>query len=694
MKILLLCSLTILPHLRGQMPASAQEINTEACRVRNASDPAQKPVLGDWGFETQFVDQDVGPGDDFYRYAVGGWLKHTQLPKGRSVWGMFDTVQRRTAQQIADIIRSDVHAGAHIDKEQQLIRALYNGYLDSEAIERRGLIPIKREMHLLKSLKTHADVARLMGQWGQASLVTITLTPDQGDTSRLLLALGQGGLGLPGRDYYLKPDEPFVTYRNAYHRYVADTLRSAGVIDPTRKASELVALETQLATVEWNPEQLRDTKLNNRVLSLPELGLYAPGFDWKGFLSIRNVGFEKTVVLQADTALKAKAQVFSATDVKVWSTYLLFRWIENHASVLPRAISENKFSFYSGVLNGVTVKRPREELAIDYVNLLMGDLVGKLYVQRYFSEASLTLMKEMISDLRLVFSDRIDHVSWLDENTRKEAQKKLARLTVRIGYPDHWRSYQRVVIRADDPVGNQDRLAQFDWDHTREVLARPMTSHEWYQNPQTVDATSSKFYNSIEFPAGILQSPFFDPNADLAVNFGAIGAIIGHEMGHNFDDQGSQFDERGNHRDWWTTETRKRFDLLTGQLAVQYDAYSSVPGMHVNGKQTLGENIGDLTGVVVAYDAYHRYIKQHCRKPVPTIDGFSGDQRFFLSWAQVWRCVYTPQAARGELIQGYHSPAEFRVNGVVKNVIGWYDAFKVQPEQQMYLPPQKRVAIW
>jgi putative endopeptidase len=613
MKLCRICCITLLAVLLNQtLAASAQLQSAEACDA-SIGKPSGTPILGVWGFDMISMDKNVRPGDDFYRYAEGTWLKQTQLPAGTSVWGMLDMVQRRTAQQLANIIEETSDTKNRSDEGQRQMKAIYDGFVDVDAMNRRGLAPVQKEVRLVQSLRSHADVARLMGDPSQASLVAVSLNPDAGDRSRIRIALAQGSLGLPGRQYYLKQEEPFVAYRTAYQSYVADMLRAAGLVDADGKAAEIMTLETRLATVQWTPEQLRDSKVNAHQISPAALSRYAPGFQWNELLFSRKVTEEQTIVLQTDTALKEQAGIFASTNVGVWSNYLLFRWMVNHASVLPTPIWDAKFAFYSGVLNGVTVQRPRKDLGLDYLNSRMGGLVGRLYVQRYFSEASLATMREMLDELRAAFAERLQHASWLDDSTRKEAEAKLDALTVRMGYPSHWRSYAGVVMQANDPVGNQDRLAVADWEHSREQLSKPLTSHDWYQNPQTIDATSSKVYNSIEFPAGILQSPFFDPSADPAVNFGSIGAVIGHEMGHNFDDQGSQFDEVGNHRDWWTEETRKEFTQRTTTLIAQYDAYSSVPGMHVNGKQTLGENIGDLTGVVVAYHAYQKFLQQHCK---------------------------------------------------------------------------------
>ncbi len=676
------------------LDALSQAKPVEACAPKMGGAEAQKASLGRWGIETQFIDRSVKPGDDFYRYADGLWLKQMTLPTGRSVWGMFDAVQQRTAKQIETIVAAEPSNQDTDLETQRKVHALYSGFVNTASMDRNGPAAIAAEKQTLARLKTLAQVAKFMADPSQASIVAIGPTPDSSQHNHLRMGLMQGSLGLPGREYYLKQDEPFGRYRKAYQAYIVSTLRSGGISDPETQAVDVLALETKLASVEWTQQELRDSVRNNHSASLPQLQAYAPGFDWLGFLATRDVSHETVYVLQSDTALQKIAEVFSTTPVKTWQTYMLFRWVVSHASVLQTPVWDSKFSFFSGTLQGVKDQRPRQDLAIDYVNARMGDAVGHLYVERYFSEVSLAKMRVLVAALQAAFTERIERADWLDAPTRQQAQRKLNALTVRLGYPNHWRSYTGVMIEAGDPVGNQDRLAAADWEQTRAGLAKTISAADWFQSPQTIDATSSKFFNSIEFPAGILQPPFFDPNADPAVNFGAIGAVIGHEMGHNFDDQGSQFDETGSQRNWWTEETRKSFNQRTDLLIKQYDGYSSVVGMHVNGKQTLGENIGDLTGVIIAHAAYLRYLKEHCSSEAPELDGFTGEQRFFLAWAQAWRCLYTPDAARNEILQGYHSPAEFRVNGVLKNVDAWYSAFDVQPGQALYLKPADRVVLW
>jgi len=674
--------------------ALSQEAQGGTCSVQTGVVPSGKAALGSWGFETQFIDNSVKPGDDFYRYANGIWLKQTPMPSGRAVWGMFDDVQQRTAKQIETIIATPPTGRGQEADTQRKVQALYTGYTNTAAMDRTGPAAIDLEKRRLAGLKTLAQITQYMAEPSQASLVSIAVTPDPSDHSRLRVGLIQGSLGLPGRDYYLKQEEPFGGYRKAYREYIASTLRQGGIANPDAQANALLELETSLASAEWTQQELRDSARNNHSLSLAQLQLYAPGIDWHVFLAPRHVDHETMYVLQSDTALQSTARIFAATRVETWRTYLLFRWIVNHASVLQTSVWDRKFAFFSGTLQGVKTQRPRQDLAVDYVNLRMGDAIGHLYVERYFSEASRAKISELVADLRAAFAERLEQADWLDAETRLQAQRKLNALTVRLGYPSDWRDYTGVSLQANDPVRNQDRLAEADWEHAREGLTKGISAADWFQSPQTIDATSSKFFNSIEFPAGILQPPFFDPNADPAVNFGAIGAIIGHEMGHNFDDQGSQFDETGKQRDWWTQETRRSFTHRTGRLVDQYDGYSSVPGMHVNGKQTIGENIGDLTGVVVAHAAYIKYMKAKCNGTAPVLDGFTGEQRFFLAWAQVWRCLFTPEAARSELLQGYHAPAEFRVNGVLRNVDAWYAAFNVQGDNSLYLKPTERVLLW
>lgn len=649
-----------------------------------------KASLGQWGIETQYISKTILPGDDFYHYVNEGWLKSTPLPAGSSVFGSFNYAAQKNQERIASLIQDAAHSNAI--GPMQLIDQLYAGYLDTTHIDQLGIEPIKQDIMAILSLKDYQHVAQWMAKPGATSIVTIHAGPDPGNRSRFLVWLSESGLGLPSPDWYQKTESPFLDARKAYLVYITKVLDLAGINEASQRATDILALETKLAALQWTPVQLRESK-NARVMSTAQLVDYAPGFPWTIFLAARNVATPNEIFLQTDTPLKAKAELFSRTPVSVWSSYLAFHWIASYSFLLPEAFRKSYYNFYSTTLNGVKTISPREKRAVNYTNSRLSNLIGKLYVERYFPASYLTKIQAMVSYVRRAFAERLATLAWLDDTTRKEALTKLNAVTVRIGYPQQWRDYSSLRLDAKNPVQNEQRVLQADWEYERSLLTRAFTSNDWYQAPQTVDATSSKLYNSIEFPAGLLQPPFFDPFADPAVNFGAIGAIIGHELGHCFDDQGSQFDAYGVKRDWWTTQTRNAFDERSARLVTQYDSYSPIDSLHVNGKQTIGENIGDLTGVVVAHQAYKLYLDDHPGSS-PVLDGFTGDQRYFLSWAQVWRCLYTPASLRNAIAQGYHSPAQYRVNGVVSNIDSWYAAFGVLPQQKLYLPPTKRVRIW
>lgn len=669
---------------------------SQSASVSNAqsADKAEgKASLGQWGIETQHMSKKVLPGDDFYTYVNEGWLKSTVMPPGASGFGNPDFVEQKNQERIGNIIHKAASSTKITSEPTRQIRELYLGYLDTDHIEELGLSPIQQDLDHLIAQKSYNDVAKWMADTQSASIVSIGVAPDPGDRSRFLISLSGGGLGLPGREYYEKQDGAFPGYRTAYLAYITQTFKLAGIADGRKRAEDILALETKLAELQWTPEQIRNSKINAHQMTPAELTAYAPGFPWKTSLAARDVGTVNEIILQTDSALKAEGVLFIHIPVETWSSYLAFHEIANRSSLLPEAFRKSHFSFYSTTLNGVKEDRPREQQAIAYVNDRLSGLVGKLYVQQYFPPEYLQQITVLVDYLRRAFAERLAKSDWLDEPTRKQAQTKLDALTVRIGYPKVWRDYSGIALDAKDPVGNERRISNADWAYSRSLLHKVFTSNEWFQSPQTVDASSSKLYNSIEFPAGILQPPFFDPYADPAVNFGAIGAIIGHELGHNFDDQGSQFDAMGVSRDWWTAQTRKSFEERSNALVAQYDAFSPIEGLHVNGKQTIGENIGDLTGVVVAHEAYSLCVKDHGGIS-PTLNGFTGDQRYFLSWAQVFRWLYTPESYRTEILQGYHSPAQYRVNGVVRNIDDWYEAFHVTPQQKLYLPPPSRVRIW
>jgi len=652
-----------------------------------------KATYGNWGVETQFISKMVQPGNDFYTYVNEGWLRSAKIPAGASGFNSYTEAKDKINMRINEMICDGAKTEHSTNRSLEQIRAVYLGYLDTDHMDEVGIKPIEEDLRSILAINSYEEIAKWMADPKSFSIIAIHTAPDLNDRSKFLVALNESGIGLPAPDYYTKNDADKIRLREDYKQHIIRTLQLAHINNNEQLAGKILEIETKLATLQWTPAQMRDSRINSHLMNTAELESYAPGFPWKIFLGERQVDDVDQVILQADTAIKAKAKLFSETPIEVWSAYLAFHWIINHSTLLSKDFRQNHFDFYGTRLNGVKNDTSREKKSIQYVNNRLGQLVGKIYVEEYFPESHLKSIKDLVGYIRKAFLERLEKLDWLDEISRKEAIDKLDAVTVRIGYPDVWRDYSSMKFDAKEPVLNEQLIAKANWDHERSLLNKKFTSKEWYQMPQTVDATSSKLYNSIEFPAGILQPIFFDPNADAAVNFGAIGAIIGHELGHCFDDQGSLFDGNGVMRDWWTPKTRKQFENRTQRLIAQYSSFSPLEGIHLNGAQTLGENIGDLTGVVVAHAAYKLYLKDHPDEK-KKLYGFTPDQRYFLSFAQVNRSLYTPEAFRLIVEKDYHAPAQYRVNGVVRNIDAWYEAFKIKVGDKFYLKPQDRVAIW
>lgn len=662
-------------------------------KAQESKSKIQKATFGDWGIETRFISQSVKPGNDFYTYVNEGWLKSAKIPPGSSGFNSFSEAKDKIDRRINEMIREGAKTGHFQNQSLEKINSAYLAYLDTDRMDHLGIKPIENDLKNILAIHSYEEIAKWMADPKSFSIIAIHTGPDLNDRSKFLVSLNESGIGLPAPEYYTKDDAVNTKHRKAYKEYIIRTFDLAGIKDADKRADDILKIETQLATLQWPPAQMRDSKINSHVINTADLNTYAPGFPWTIFLKERQVANVDQVILQADSAIKAKVQLFSETPIDVWSSYLAFHWIVNHSTILSKDFRQNYFNFYGTQLSGIANDVPREQKSIQYVNNRLGQLVGKLYVEKYFPESYLKSTKDLVGYIRLAFLERLQKLDWLDDQSRKEAIDKLNAVTVRIGYPDVWRDYSSLKLDAKNPVSNEQLIAKANWDYERSLLDKKFTSKVWYQMPQTVDATSSKLYNSIEFPAGILQPIFFDPNADTAVNFGAIGAIIGHELGHCFDDQGSLFDGNGVMRDWWTAKTRKQFEGRTQRLIEQYNSFSPLEGIHLNGKQTLGENIGDLTGVVVAYAAYQLYIKDHQDKK-KSLNGFTPDQRYFMSFAQVNRSIYTLEAFKLSVEKNYHAPAQYRVNGVVRNVDAWYKAFNINKNDKLYLTPKDRVLIW
>ena len=660
-----------------------------------AASAEEMPRLGQWGLETSHISDTVQPGDDFFLFVNEGWINQAEMPPGFSRFGAFGELSLEAEDNVEAIIRDSLAAEeAETGTPKQQIGALYASYMDAERIEQLGLAPVQDELDQLLLLETHAEVARWMGRPGTNSIVRVGVGQDAGDPTRYITSIGQSGLGLPNRDYYSRDDAPFPAHRQAYLDYIAATFERAGVDRGDERAEAILALETELAEIHWSRVEQRDRQANYDLMDRADLDDFAPGFPWAEFFGERGLDGIDELVVNTNTAVQASAALFADTPVDTWASYHAFHWLNNHAPSLPAAFADAHFELFQQRLGGVEVQRPRDRRAINVVSGRLGELVGQVYVERHFPPAYREQMLDLVEYLRRAFRERLETLAWMDSETRTEALAKLEAFLPKIGYPDRWRDYSDVAIESDDLIGNFRRLGEWAWADSLARLDEPVREWEWFMSPQTVNAYYSSTRNEIVFPAAILQPPFFDPYADAAINFGAIGGVIGHEMGHGFDDQGSRSDSEGVLRNWWTDTSREQFEQRTAALIEQYNEFSPLPGMNVNGALSLGENIGDLGGLSIAHHAYQLYLDDHHDGQAPMLDGFTGDQRFFMAWSQVWRTIETEESLRARLLQGPHSPAMYRVNGVVRNIDAWYDAFEVGPEHALYIPAEERVSIW
>jgi putative endopeptidase len=669
---------------------------SEAC---SSGDGMAVPIAGEFGpqgIDTRTFSKTVKSGDDFFNYTNEGWINSTSIPQGYWDYGETNILGIKVDQQIKTLIASSVASHSPPGSASQEVGDGYASFLNTERIEQVGIKQVQRDFKAIFSSRTPDDIARLMANTASSSIVAINIFPEEG---RWLVHLDQQNLnqpmlGLPDRDSYIRNDNSSAVNRLAYQAYIAGTFARAGIDDAPARAARVVALETRIAGSQWTLDKLRDRKANYHPMSVNELIRYAPGFPWRAFLKARGVGRVSEVVLGTDTAVKAQAELFADTPLDDWRSYIAFHWLQNQIDLLPKAFGDASWVFYGQTLSNAKVPPTREDVALRVVNASLGQQVGRLYVERYFNSETKASAEVMIEYLRKAFAERLARVAWMDEATRAEAQAKLAKFTFKVGYPKIWRDFSGVVIRPDDAAGNMRRIHDADWTYQLRRLNPHEKEELWYQTPQTIDASYSVLFNAIELPAAFLQAPYFNAKADPAVNFGAIGAIVGHEMGHGFDDQGIIYDSAGRLRNWWSEQSLQQFHTRSQALVEQYNAFSPYEGTHVNGQQTIGENIADLSGVSLAYRAYHMYLADHPCAGKTSLDGLSGDQRFFLSWAQAWRYKAPESAIRFVIANGYHAPTPYRVNGVVQNMDSWYDAFGVKADNKLYVPPEKRVKIW
>ena len=647
--------------------------------------------FGRFGLDLTSQKQGVKPGDDFWTYANGAWDARTEIAPGRPSAGVGVTVAEEAEVNVRGILDEMGKNPGQYGASGRQIGDFYASWMDVEGIEARGTAPLKPYLDRIAAAKDQAALQVLFASPDYASPVNLGIIPSLSNPTQYTAIVGQGGLGMP-RDNYLLPGEKYEGYRAAYRAYVERIQTLAGIRDASAKADAIVTLETAMAKDQWSPEESRNIAKLNDPQTIDGLKTKAPEFDWVLMVKTAGLSASPTVLMTQNTALIAMGKIFAATPVDTWQAYLAYHFISDHAQYLPKAFDEAKFDFFSKTLAGVQAQRERWKRGVQLVNGSLGEAVGAIYVAKYFPPAAERQMAELIENLRGAYEQRITNSAWMDEATKKAALAKLAAFEPRIGHPVKYIDYSSIKVERTDLLGNAMAVAEFQHQLELQRLPKPVDRTLWAMTPQTVNAYYSPLSNQITFPAAILQPPFFDPNADPAVNYGAIGAIIGHEMGHGFDDQGSQFGPTGKFENWWTDAAKKAFKDRTAALTAQYDAYEPVPGTHIKGGLTLGENIGDLGGIEAAYAAFQRYQAQHGKAAV--IEGVSGDQRFFLAYAQAWQSKAREGALRQQLITDPHSPAKYRTNGVVRNVDAWYAAFDVKPGDALYLPPDQRVHIW
>jgi endothelin-converting enzyme/putative endopeptidase len=678
--------------LAGTAPLLAQSGQPAAANPAPAAKAGAaqgKAKYGNWGVDLEARDLSVKPGDDFWRHANNNWFKNNPIPADRQAWGVAYLLGDELNLQLKAILET---AAASSKPAERQVADLYAGYMDEAGIEARGTAPLRPYLARIDSIKTRDQLLAHFATPGFTSPMGVGIIPNPADPTRYVAIANQGGLGMPGRDYYLKEGAQYDKFRTAYRDYVVQVHKLAGIADAEAKADAIIALERKIAEVHWTPERSRDARNLANVLTRPQLAQLAPQFDWPKYLERRGLGGQQTVIVPQSTAISGIGQLLGSVPLETWKAYSAYHLIRNAAPYLPKAFDQANFNFFGRTLGGAEQQQPRWKRGLGVVNGTLGEAVGQMYMERHFPAASRQQMGELIANLRGAFAERLQRLEWMDDPTRAQALAKLDAFDPRIGGPTKYIDYSALKVERGDPAGNMLRAAQFAWNLQLSRLPKPVDRSLWGMTPQTINASYNALQNQMTFPAAILQPPFFDPNADPAVNYGSIGAVIGHEIGHGFDDNGRRFDAQGRLRDWWTASSGEKFAERAARLRDQYGQYEALPGLKVNGQLTLGENIGDLGGLEMAYAAYRRHVAKHGEPAV--IDGLTGDQRFFLAFAQAWRQQNREGALRQQVLTDTHSPAEFRANGTVRNMDAWYKAFDVKPGDKLYLPPEQRVRIW
>ena len=664
---------------------------TLALSAPAVSQITSKTVYGSWGYDPAAMDRTVKPGNDFWSFVNGSWDKNTPIAPDRASAGPFVTLSDQSEKDVRSIVESLADAPQRTALGSQ-VGDYYGSYMDTASIDRLAAAPLKPYLAKIAAVKSRAQLLSLFIKPGYASPIGIGINPDFKTPTRYSAIASQATLGLPGREYYLNNDAKMVGFRAAYRNYIRTIQHLAGLPGGAASADRIMALETELSKAQWAPAERREIDKIYNPMTRAQLIALAPQFNWNSTLAADGLGSAQMVIVTEPSAVAGAGKLLASVPLSTWKEWLAFRFASDNAGYLAKPFDDARFAFYSKELNGVQVQRERWKRGVRGVNGAMGEAVGEIYIRNHYPAESERQMTELIANLREAYQDRISHNTWMDDATRKEALAKLAAFEPRIGHPVKYIDYSTLKVVNGDALGNALRAEDFGWKLELSRFPKPVDRSLWGMTPQTINAYYDPFNNQITFPAAILQAPFFDPAADPATNYGAIGAVIGHEMGHGFDDEGRKFDAKGSLRDWWSPAAVKAYSTRTDRLVSQYNAFSPFPGVNVNGKLTLGENLGDLSGVEAAYAAYQKYQEKHGAAPV--IDGLSGDQRFFIGYAQAWQEKDRENAERQQILTDPHSPGKYRVNGIVRNVDAWYNAFNVQPGDALYLAPDQRVHIW
>jgi putative endopeptidase len=683
----------------GQAPApSAPAAQAPAAPAPAATAPPTS------GVDKSGIDPAVKPGDDFDAYANGGWRAKTAIPDDRAGTGaffqVFQTAEQRNAELVKGLTASQPAAGS----DARRIADYYAAYMDEAGIEQRGLAPLKPELDAIAAIADKSALAQALGADLRADVDPLNATNyytdrlfglfvAQGldDPEHNLAYLMQGGLGMPDRDYYLSSDKAMADIRGQYKTYIAALLKQAGIADADAKAGAIYALEDKIAHAQVAITDTQDVHKANNLWPTAQFAKRAPGLDWATYFKAAGLDGQASIDAWQPAAITRLSALVGSQPLDVWKDWMAFHALNRAAAgLLPKAFDELNFGFYGTALNGTPKQRDRWKRALGRVNNDLGDAVGKLYVEKYFPDSSRKQVQQMVANLLAVFPERIDKLDWMSADTKAKAKEKVATIRVGVGYPDRWRDYSKLDIKADDPLGNAERAEYAEYLHQRGKLGQAPDRDEWWMTPQTVNAVNLPLQNSLNFPAAFMEPPFFDPKADAASNYGSMGATIGHEISHSFDDTGAEFDAQGRLRNWWTPADAAHFKAAGDKLAAQYDGYEALPGLHVKGRQTLGENIADLAGLAVSYDAY---VKSLGGKPAPVIDGLTGDQRFFLAYAQSWREKTRDAALRAQIVGDGHAPGRYRAQ-TVRNLDAWYGAYAAKPGEKLYLEPKDRIKVW